>query len=72
MEIPIIGALLIGAVAIGLCVWVMILDTKLEQLQGYAKRLERANTLLDQQLAAAKRHAAFEQEKIIRRNHDRA
>lgn len=63
-----IFVLVTGVIAIGLCVWIIILDTQVEQLQGYTKRLQRANRLLDQQLTAAKNHAAFEKEKVIRRN----
>lgn len=28
-------------VFVGMCVWVIILDTRLEQMEGYIKRLER-------------------------------
>lgn len=71
MEIPIIVILLIGAVAIGLCVWVITLEFQLDQIENDAQRVNRVIARLEQQLDAAKRHAAFEQEKIMRRNHEK-
>ena len=60
MDTPIIVILALGSISVGLFIWLIILDSELEQSRGYAKRLEREKNRLALQLDAVKRQSTFE------------